>query len=89
MNKLIVFGFDAKSKTWYEAPGYSTTVLGSICIFANMLDEKAGIDLFKQRPILKEAVRDLLLNISFLTVSLQVLAILIQVISIQVASTIS
>ena len=57
MNKLIDFGFDAKSKTWYEAPGYSTTVLGSICDFANMLDEKAGIDLFKQRPILKEAVK--------------------------------
>ena len=57
MNKLIDFGFDAQSKTWYESPGYSTTVLGSICDFANMLDEKAGIDLFKQRPILKEAVK--------------------------------
>ena len=57
MNKLVDFGFDAKSKTWYESPGYSTTVLGSICDFANMLDEKAGIDLFKQRPILKEAVK--------------------------------
>lgn len=57
MNKLIDFGFDAKSKTWYESPGYSTTVLGSICDFANMLDEKAGFDLFKQRPILKEAVK--------------------------------
>lgn len=57
MNKLIDFGFDAKSKTWYESPGYSTTVLGSICDFANMLDEKASIDLFKQRPILKEAVK--------------------------------
>ena len=57
MNKLIDFGFDAKSKTWYESPGYSTTVLGSICDFANMLDEKAGIDFFKQRPILKDAVK--------------------------------
>ena len=57
MNKLIDFGFDAKSKTWYESPGYSITVLSSICDFANMLDEKAGIDLFKQRPILKEAVK--------------------------------
>ncbi len=26
-------------------------------IFANMLDEKAGIDIFKQRPILTEAVK--------------------------------
>ena len=57
INKLIDFGFDAKSKTWYESPGYSTTVLGTICDFANMLDEKAGIDLFKQRPILTEAVK--------------------------------
>ena len=57
MNRLIDFGFDAKSNTWYESPGYSTTVLGSICDFANMLDEKAGIDLFKQRPILKDAVK--------------------------------
>ena len=57
MNKLIAFGFDANSKTWYESPGYSTTVLSSICDFANMLDEKAGIDLFKQRPILTEAVK--------------------------------
>lgn len=57
MNKLIGFGFDAHSKTWYESPGYSTTVLSSICDFANMLDEKAGIDLFKQRPILTEAVK--------------------------------
>ena len=57
MNKLIDFGFDAKSKTWYESPGYSTTVLSSICDFANMLNEKAGIDLFKLRPILTEAVK--------------------------------
>ena len=57
VNKLIDFGFDARSKTWYESPGYSTTVLSSICDFANMLDEKAGIDLFKQRPILTEAVK--------------------------------
>ena len=57
MNKLIAFGFDANSKTWYESPGYSTTVLSTLCDFANMLDEKAGIDLFKQRPILTEAVK--------------------------------
>ena len=57
MNKLIDFGFDAHSKTWYESPGYSTTVLSTLCDFANMLDEKAGIDLFKQRPILTEAVK--------------------------------
>ncbi len=57
MNKLIDFGFDKHSKTWYESPGYSTTVLGTICDFANMLDEKAGIDLFAKRPILIDAVK--------------------------------
>ena len=57
MNKLIDFGFDANAKTWYESPGYSTTVLGTICDFANMLDEKAGIDLFKLRPILIDGVK--------------------------------
>lgn len=57
LNKLIDFGFDEKAKTWYESPGYSTTVLGTICDFANMLDEKAGIDMFKQRPILIDGVK--------------------------------
>jgi len=57
MNKLIDFGFDKKAKTWYESPGYSTTVLGTICDFANMLDEKANIDLFAKRPILVDAVK--------------------------------
>lgn len=57
MNKLIDFGFDKNAKTWYESPGYSTTVLSTICDFANMLDEKAGIDLFAKRPILIDAVK--------------------------------
>lgn len=57
INKLIDFGFDPAAKTWYESPGYSTGVVSSICAFANTLDEKAGIDLFKQRPILRDAVK--------------------------------
>ncbi len=57
MLKLIDFGFDKDSKTWYESPGYSTTVLGTICDFANMLDEKAGIDLFAKCPIIVDAVK--------------------------------
>ena len=57
LNKLIDFGFDQKAKIWYESPGYSTTVLSCICDFANMLDEKAGIDMFKQRPILIDGVK--------------------------------
>ena len=57
LNKLIDFGFDQKAKTWYESPGYSTTVLSTLCDFANMLDEKAEIDMFKQRPILIDGVK--------------------------------
>ncbi len=57
MNKLIDFGFDKNAKTWYESPGYSTTVLGTICDFANMLDEEAGIDLFSKHPVLVDAVK--------------------------------
>ena len=57
ITKLIDFGFDPKAKTWYESPGYSTTVLGTFCDFANRLDEKTGIDLFAKRPILIDAVK--------------------------------
>lgn len=57
MNKLFDFGFDKQAKTWYESPGYSTTVLGTICDFANRLDEKADIDLFAKYPILVDAVK--------------------------------
>ena len=57
INKLIDFGFDKKSKTWYESPGYSTTVMGLFCDFANRLDEKAGIDLYAKHPILVDAVK--------------------------------
>lgn len=57
MDKLIDFGFNNRSKTWYEAPGYSLTVLGTFADFANRLDKDAGIDLFKQHPILTDAVK--------------------------------
>lgn len=57
MNKLFDFGFDKQAKIWYESPGYSTTVLGTICDFANRLDEKADIDLFAKYPILVDAVK--------------------------------
>ncbi len=57
MKKMAEFGFDPYSKTWYESPGYSVTVLATFTGFADMLDEKAGIDLFEQIPALVEAVR--------------------------------
>ena len=57
--ELIDFGFDSRSKTWYESPGYSVTMVGGLCEFADMLDDKAGIDLFERCPMLFDAVRTL------------------------------
>lgn len=59
MPELIDFGFDPAAKTWYESPGYSVTMVGGLCEFAEMLDSKAGIDLFKRCPILLDAARTL------------------------------
>lgn len=57
MKKLADFGFDPLSKTWYEAPGYSIAVLDIFTEFADMLDEKANIDLFTQIPELIASVK--------------------------------
>ena len=48
MNKLIDFGFDQKAKIWYESPGYSTTVLSTLCDFALVID---AMDLLYQNDI--------------------------------------
>jgi len=56
MRRLADFAFDPYSFTWYESPGYSTTVLGDFSNFANTMDEKAGIDLFEQIPELPKAI---------------------------------
>lgn len=56
MDKLIGFGFDSRSKTWYESPGYSLTVLNTFADFANRLDRDGGIDIFAQHPVLIDAV---------------------------------
>lgn len=56
MKKLANFGFDSHTGIWYEAPGYSTTVIGDFCEFANKMDLETGIDLFAQIPVLQRAV---------------------------------
>ncbi len=56
---LIDFGFDPAAKTWYESPGYSVGMVGGLCDFAETLDSKAGIDLFRRSPILLDAARTL------------------------------
>lgn len=58
VGKLLDYGFGG-NKIWYESPGYSTMVVGEFCQFANMFDEKAGIDLFSRHPILVEATKTL------------------------------
>lgn len=55
MDKLIDFGFDKRSKTWYESAGYSLTVLSTFADFANRLDRDGGLDLVGGHPILAEA----------------------------------
>lgn len=56
MKKLADFGFDAQTGVWYESPGYSVTVLNEFAAFADELEQRAGIDLFKQLPVLQKAI---------------------------------
>ena len=56
LSKLCGFGFDPETAIWYESPGYSTTVLGDLSQFANLLDEKMGHDVFSELPIIKRAM---------------------------------
>lgn len=56
VKKLADYGFDPHTYIWYESPGYSITVLGDFSDFANLLDEKAGIDLYQQLPVLLKAI---------------------------------
>jgi hypothetical protein len=57
MEKLAQFGFDKEKAIWYEAPGYSITVLNDFSDFANLLDREAGIDLYQKLPILLRAIK--------------------------------
>lgn len=59
MKTLCNYGFDSTAHVWCEAPGYSTTVMADLGKFGNMLDEKAGIDMFKQIPEIELSMRQL------------------------------
>lgn len=59
MTKLCEFGFDSDAHLWYESPGYSTTVMGDLGKFGNMLDQKAGIDMFAKIPEIGRAISTL------------------------------
>jgi len=56
MKRLADFGFDREAHTWYESPGYATTVLRDFAQFADELDEQAGIDLYDSIPMLIRAI---------------------------------
>ena len=57
MNKLIDYGYDKKTGIWNESPGYSMNVLSDFISFAEFYDHNFNIDLLKQIPILKQAVK--------------------------------
>ena len=56
MKRLADFGFDDSTAVWYEAPGYSTTVVGDFADFADRLDRVGQADLFSRIPVLMRAV---------------------------------
>ncbi|AOZ97980.1 heparinase II/III domain-containing protein [Flavobacterium commune] len=57
MNKLIDYGYDKKTGVWNESPGYSLNVLSDFISFAEFYDRNFDIDLLKEMPILKQAVK--------------------------------
>lgn len=59
VKKLCDYGFDHDAHVWCESPGYSTTVMALLGKFGNMLDQKAGIDLFAQIPDIQLSMQQL------------------------------
>jgi hypothetical protein len=57
MNKLMDYGYDKKTGIWNESPGYSMNVLSDFISFAEFYDRNFDIDLLKEMPILKQAVK--------------------------------
>lgn len=57
MNKLIDYGYDAKTGIWNESPGYSQNVLNDFIHFAAFYDRSFDIDILKEIPVLSQAVK--------------------------------
>ncbi|MBD0724961.1 hypothetical protein B6A10_07205 [Flavobacterium sp. L1I52] len=57
MNKLMDYGYDKTTGVWNESPGYSMNVLSDFISFAEFYDRNFDIDLLKEMPILKQAVK--------------------------------
>ncbi len=56
MSRLASYGFDPTTAIWCESPGYSTGVVGDFVSFAHTMDTKAGIDIFREIPVIERAV---------------------------------
>ena len=56
IKKLAEYGFDPKTNIWFESPGYSIGVVKDFVVFADMMDREAGVDVFKEVPIITETV---------------------------------
>lgn len=57
MKKLMDYGYDNKTGIWNESPGYSMNVLNDFIHFAEFYDRNFNIDLIKEIPVLKQAVK--------------------------------
>lgn len=56
MKRLADYGFDPQTHIWSESPGYSTGVINDFATFAHTMDTRAGIDMFREIPAIKQAV---------------------------------
>ena len=56
IKRLAATGFDPQTHIWFESPGYSVNVVKDFVVFADMMDEQAGVDLFRQMPEIEQAV---------------------------------
>lgn len=56
LRKLAATGFDSNTGIWFEAPGYSMTVVGDFIGLINRIDRIAGTDLLQEMPVVRKAV---------------------------------
>ncbi|MDR3723447.1 MAG: heparinase II/III family protein [Terracidiphilus sp.] len=56
LRKLAARGFDSETGIWFEAPGYSMTVVGDFVALINRIDRAAGTDLLQDMPVVRKSV---------------------------------
>lgn len=55
LRKLAAEGFDSRTGIWFEAPGYSMTVVSDFVTLINRIDRVAGTDLLAEMPVVRKA----------------------------------